>query len=224
MPGMRPNKRIAGEIETRFAALPRSDTATLRVLRRQFSKQLAKRDASEVMAVAQALITSSATLRWIAYELVQHHPAAMALVGAQELEQFGNGMDTWSAVDCFSCYLAGPAWQASQVSDRVIHTWARSPDRWWRRAALVATVALNCPARGGRGDTPRTLRVCRMLVSDRDDMVVKAMSWALRELAKRDPRAVREFLAAQPLAARVVREVRNKLTTGRKNPRRQRRA
>ena len=56
-------------------------------------------------------------------------------------------------------------------------------------------------------------------MKDRDDMVVKAVSWALRELAKRDPRAVRDFLARQPVAARVAREVRNKLTTGLKNPR-----
>jgi 3-methyladenine DNA glycosylase AlkD len=45
-------------------------------------------------------------------------------------------------------------------------------------------------------------------VADREDLVVKALSWALRALARRDP------------AARVIREVENKLTTGRKNPRR----
>ncbi len=47
------------------------------------------------------------------------------------------------------------------------------------------------------------------------------MSWALRELSKRDPQAVHEFLAEQQsvLAARAVREVRNKLSTGLKNPR-----
>ena len=60
-----------------------------------------------------------------------------------------------------------------------------------------------------------------MLVNDPDDMVVKALSWALRELAKRDPQAVQEFLAEheQVLAARVKREVQNKLKTGLKNPR-----
>jgi len=143
-------------------------------------------------------------------------------MGARELEEFGNGMASWDAVDCFSCFLAGPAWQARQVPDSLIHGWARSPDRWWRRAALVATVGLNRAARGGRGEAlgaaRRTLRICRMLVEDRDDMVVKALSWALRELAKGDPRAVREFLAKEPVAARVAREVRNKLTTGLKNP------
>ena len=47
-------------------------------------------------------------------------------------------------------------------------------------------------------------------------MVVKALSWALRELVPHDPEAVRRFLAAyeERLAARVKQEVRSKLTTG----------
>jgi 3-methyladenine DNA glycosylase AlkD len=51
-------------------------------------------------------------------------------------------------------------------------------------------------------------------------MVVKALSWALRELAKRDPGAVRKYVAARKdvLPALVLREVQNKLTTGLKNP------
>jgi 3-methyladenine DNA glycosylase AlkD len=59
-----------------------------------------------------------------------------------------------------------------------------------------------------------------MLIADRDDMVIKAMSWALRELSKRDPNAVRRFLNERHdvIAARVMREVRNKLSTGLKNP------
>jgi 3-methyladenine DNA glycosylase AlkD len=208
---------MAVEIRARIAALPDRSTAPVRAVRREFSRRLAKSSASEVLAVARALLGSGT--KWVAYELVQHHSPAMAAMGAKELAEFGAGLDSWSAVDYFSCYLAGPAWQARQVPDSLFHSWAHSPDVWWRRAALVATVALNCPARGGRGDTPRTLRVCKMLVEDREDMVVKAMSWALRELAKRDPRAVRDFLAAQPVAARVAREVRNKLTSGLKSGR-----
>jgi 3-methyladenine DNA glycosylase AlkD len=53
-------------------------------------------------------------------------------------------------------------------------------------------------------------------------MVEKALSWALRELGKRHPAAVRDFLARHDgaLGARVRREVGNKLGTGLKNPRR----
>ena len=108
------------------------------------------------------------------------------------------------------------------MPEALVHGWARSKDRWWRRAALVSTVPLNNKTRGGQGDAARTLAVCAMLVEDRDDMVVKALSWALRELARRDPKSVRAFLAEHKdtLAARVLREVRNKLNTGLKNPRR----
>jgi 3-methyladenine DNA glycosylase AlkD len=61
-----------------------------------------------------------------------------------------------------------------------------------------------------------------MMLADRDDMVVKAVSWALRELAKREPAVVERFVAKQEerLAPRVRREVRSKLRTGLKSPRR----
>jgi 3-methyladenine DNA glycosylase AlkD len=84
----------------------------------------------------------------------------------------------------------------------------------------VSTVPLNNRARGGKGDAKRTLGICRLVVRDRHDMVVKALSWALRELSKRDPPAVSAFLDrhSQQLAPRVLREVKNKMRTGLKNP------
>ena len=59
-----------------------------------------------------------------------------------------------------------------------------------------------------------------MLADDHDDMIEKALSWALRELAKRDPDAVRRFLSVRMtvIAPRVRREVTNKLETGLKHP------
>ena len=51
-------------------------------------------------------------------------------------------------------------------------------------------------------------------------MVAKGMSWALRDLIAHDRAAVERFLRKHDhhLPALVKREVRNKLTTGRKNP------
>jgi 3-methyladenine DNA glycosylase AlkD len=50
---------------------------------------------------------------------------------------------------------------------------------------------------------------------------VKALSWALREVAKKHPEETGNFLETHKhaLAARVVREVNNKLKTGLKTPR-----
>jgi 3-methyladenine DNA glycosylase AlkD len=157
---------------------------------------------------------------WAAVTLLRSHPTAFRYVRYRPLEEMGDQMRHWGDVDAFAA-LAGPAWRSGQISDRRVHRWARSQNRWWRRAALVCTVVLNRRSWGGSGDTERTLAVAELLVNDRDDMVVKGMSWALRELIAVDRPAVERFLEEHEadLAARVKREVRNKLTTGLKNPR-----
>ena len=210
------------ELIARLQALVGPTTAELRNLRREFSRRLAKAHDSLALELALRLLARQQfSLRFLAYELVQNHKQTMRSLNAGQLEQLGKGLDSWGAVDTFACYLAGPAWREHQVTDKLIHRWARSKDRWWRRAALVSTVPLNNKARGGSGDARRTLPVCELLKDDRDDMVVKAMSWSLRELAKREPAAARAFLDQQKavLAPRVIREVGNKLRTGLKNPR-----
>ena len=216
---------LVKEIDARLRALPSLKTENVRAVRREFSKRLANTSSQIVISLSLRLLQLDRPdfeYRFVAYELVCHHKAALRSLGEKELELFGQGIDSWEDVDTFACYLAGPAWREHQVSNELIHRWARSEDRWWRRCSLVCTVALNNKARGGSGDTTRTLEVCRILVKDRDDMVVKAMSWSLRELSRRDPQAVQAFLVEYEgvLAPRVVREVNTKLTTGLKNPRR----
>jgi len=166
-------------------------------------------------------IVSRYNNRWVAFELIYHHDAALRSIREAEITEFGCDLNSWGAVDAFAGYLAGPAWMNDQIPDELIYQWACSPDRWLRRTALVCTVVLNSPSFGGKGDTLRTLAVCRLLVADKDDMVVKAMSWALRRLVAHDPDAVQKFISEHKdvLAARIKREVRNKLETGRKHPR-----
>jgi 3-methyladenine DNA glycosylase AlkD len=217
-------EELENEIVSSFSALKKANVGSIRNLRRQFSRQLAEVPAQLVLTLALKLIRGAVVPRFLAYELILYHKPALRSLKATSLENLGRGNQSWVGVDTFACYLSGPAWRERQISDAVVRRWARSRDRWWRRTAVVSTVALNNRARGGSGDTVRTLIVCSMLVADRDDMVVKALSWALRELSKRDPDSVRKFLEAHDgkLAPRVVREVTSKLQTGLKNPRKQR--
>jgi 3-methyladenine DNA glycosylase AlkD len=211
------------QILSRIERAPQRNAAGLRELRRQFSKELAAAGRSTVMEIATQLVEScKPDARFIAYELVKYHSTAREGITAAEVERLGEGMSDWGAVDTFGCYIAGPAWREGRVSDARIHKWAGSKDQWWRRAALVSTVPLNVRAQGGLGDAERTLGVCELLIEDREAMVVKAMSWALRALAVRDPKAVARFVQQHEadLAALVKREVRNKLHTGLKNPKR----
>jgi len=158
-------------------------------------------------------------MRFFSYEIVSRHRLAFEQLTADDLLKLGEGISSWGSVDCFAMYLSGPMWARGSISDKAVKAWARSQDRWWRRAALVSTVALS---RGGNAqDFIRVARICTLLVEDRDDMVVKALSWALREAAKKHPEQVRRYLAEHQgaLAARVKREVNNKLATGLKTPR-----
>ncbi len=122
------------------------------------------------------------------------------------------------SVDCFSCSVSGPVWREGQLSDKEVLSWARSKNLWWRRTALVSTVPLNMRSRGGRGDSGRTLMICRELVHDSEPMVAKGLSWALRALIAVDRKGVQGFLEEHRgrLPSLVKREVRTKLETGKK--------
>lgn len=210
---------LALEFRSRVDALPSPRVPRVRPIRRDFSRRISSAQPEQVLQFAERLIDLD--LRIWAYEIVHYHRPTLRTLDAETIESLGRDIADWASVDVFGGYLAGPAWVNRQIGDQDVHRWARSPDRWWRRTALVATVGLNTKVRGGYGDAPRTLAVCDMLADDRDDMVVKALSWALRVLAPHDPPAVRHFLTTNHhrLAARVIRETRNKLTTGVKNPR-----
>jgi hypothetical protein len=201
-------------------------TAAVRAERRRWSKALRGLPPRRVVDLALDVARSGGDLRrWIACELVQRHPGAHETLARADLDVLGAALASWQAVDTFAVYVAGPAWRLGRLSDAEVLRWTRSNDRWRRRAALVATVPLNAPAHGGTVDARRTLAVCDALLDDRDDMVVKAMSWALRELGKRDPASVRRYVAARGtrLAARARREVGNLLRAGTKSGKRSRR-
>lgn len=205
-----------------LSALRGGGTPAVREVRRRFSRALAAEPPTVVLAIVRGLLEARSWMtRVVAYELLAGHRAAMGRLNGPAIDRLAQGLDDWGSIDLFGVTVSGVAWREGSVSDAHVMRWTRSPDRWRRRLALVSTVPLNSRARGGSGDVTRTLAVCRALADDRDDMVVKALSWALRELSKRDPRAVKAFLASEDerLAARVRREVRNKLQTGRKSGR-----
>ena len=187
---------------------------------RRFRGDLSDESDDLILEVARALARQG-TLegRQAGYELLAGRPGVVEALSTSGVEELGRGNDNWASVDGFACLVAGPAWRAGRVSDADVERWARSEDPWWRRTALVSTVPLNRKSRGGSGDVPRTLRICRLLAGDSHDVVAKALSWALREIVPHDPDAARAFLAEHEdtLPARVKREVTNKLETGRKS-------
>lgn len=191
----------------------------LRTVVREFKKRLEEHTGDAVYQLGIRLISLNIReCRQVAYELIGGHREARESLNISRIEALGAGIDNWASVDGFCCTLVGQAWREGQIPDATILRWSGSENIWWRRAAVVATIPLNVKSRGGTGDTKRTLTVCRILVSDNNTMVQKAISWALRELITWDREAVVSFLEEQrdAISARVRREVSTKLKTGKK--------
>lgn len=150
---------------------------------------------------------------FVPYELIHFHDGAIASLTPAQVEGLGRNLHDWASTDVFSQNIAGPAWKQGVIDDALVESWIESPVIWWRRAAVVSTIY--------SGDDPeRMLRFSEMLLDDKEDLIVKALSWVLRRAIRYDRAGVEQFLAEHDdrLAARIKREVRNKLETGLKNP------
>ncbi|MBC8277110.1 MAG: DNA alkylation repair protein [FCB group bacterium] len=192
----------------------------LRPVIKEYSAKFKKSPPEEVIAFAKALVdTDIFECHGFAYELLSRNKRALASLTLEEVEYLGKCLDNWGLVDAYACLVAGRVWREGRIPDELIIDWAKSPDRWLRRTAVVCTVPFNQKTGGGTGNKEKTLMICRIVADDQDDMVAKALSWALRKLSGFEPAAVRDFIEEyrQVLPKRVIREVEHKLTTGKKN-------
>jgi 3-methyladenine DNA glycosylase AlkD len=212
--------QIAGEIAAAVNRLTDRNTKNLRNVRKEYSRRLRDEKPDIIIGVAKALIRELGVPNFIGYELIEFHKETAKRITQTDIADLSRDLDSWWTVDAFACSLSGIAWRNGQISDDLIHSWACSDTVWVRRAALASTIPLNNRTRGGKGDPARTLEVCTRLVADREPMVYKALSWALRELAKREAAPVIDFVNEHEasLHPQVKREVMTKLTTGKKNP------
>jgi 3-methyladenine DNA glycosylase AlkD len=167
----------------------------LRQLVNQERPALLMTEGEDVVGLGKALVNSQIfEARQFAYLMINANAHAMQALSENDLIQLGQGMDNWASVDTYSTLLSGICWRDGKIPDATIQNWTGSDNPWWRRAALVSTIPLNLKSRGGKGDLDRTLDISNRLKGDPDRMVRKALSWALRELSKRYPKEVYDFL------------------------------
>jgi len=176
--------------------------------------------AEQWIELCKALVKENAfECQVVAFEILGRNRKLLNALTRRDIKELGVNLDNWASVDHFSVGIHGVLWGMGIVNDTDIERLLESSNFWERRVAVVSTVALNLKSRGGRGDTSRTINVCEKVVDDRNEMIQKALSWALRELSKRDRKAVSDFMDrnGSRLSGRVVREVNHKLLYGTKN-------
>jgi len=192
-----------------------------RAIAKAFARSAASAPADHVVKIALALVAQGVhDSRQAAYEILAALPEARDGLTVRQMEALQRRNDNWAAVDCFCSSVSGPQFAKGLLHASVLERWATSKDPWIRRTAL-ATVATAFQRASLRAQAPLrpSMEVCALLVDDRHDHVVKSLSWALRNLSRREPRAVERFLQQHDgrLAPRVTREVRTMLTTGLKS-------
>jgi hypothetical protein len=131
---MKPQLEIASlaqEIHTRLSQLEVPNAVSFRAIRRDISRRIANASPQSVVQFTLHLLTiPSDLMRAMSYEIVSQHRPAFEQLTADDLLKFGEGIHSWSTVDCFAIYLSGPMWARGTISDKAVQAWAHSQDRW----------------------------------------------------------------------------------------------
>ena len=127
-----------------------------------------------------------------------------AQCGDREFRRFESWLDricSWADHDGLVHYLIAPMVAGKPARVKSVFRWAKSPDRWHRRAACVALI------QGTRKKEflPEVKKLTSLLLRDEDDMVQKGLGWLLRETAKYDAKhTVPYLLKIRARAPRLV--------------------
>ena len=96
-------------------------------------------------------------------------------------------VNNWDLVDTSAPAIVG-GWLKDK-DRRLLDKMAASKSLWERRVAMLATLLWI-----RQGDCADVWRLAEKLVSDREDLMHKAVGWMLREAGRHEPQGLEEFL------------------------------
>jgi 3-methyladenine DNA glycosylase AlkD len=96
-------------------------------------------------------------------------------------------VNNWDLVDCSAPQVVGGFLMAEPREPLLVL--AKSKRLWERRIAIVSTQHFI-----RHGDFDETLAISRLLLGDEEDLIHKATGWMLREVGKKNPSLLEEFL------------------------------
>ncbi len=99
---------------------------------------------------------------------------------------------TWGYVDPLSIYLAGGLVGRFPELTDTLDRWSTDEDFWVRRSAMLAMLI---PLRQGEGDFDRFARYADAMLEEKEFFIRKAIGWVLREVSKRRPELVYDWIA-----------------------------
>lgn len=139
----------------------------------------------ERLQLAEALFNEGEG--WLGHSAIYMLALSVNELGPQHferLDRMGDRFTGWSHVDDVCISVMQPLLRAHRNETfALLERWNRSPNRWKRRASVVAFVRKV----GESGEfTEEALRLCENLVGDPEDLVRKGVGWALKDVMRGD--------------------------------------
>lgn len=89
-------------------------------------------------------------------------------------------INNWDLVDSSAHKIVGPYLNDAPEKMRILEKYAYSDNMWERRIAVVSTLYYS----GVQNSSTETLEIAKILLHDSEDLIQKAVGWALREVGK----------------------------------------
>ena len=99
-------------------------------------------------------------------------------------------INNWDLVDVTAEKIIGPHLENKNKS--LLYKFAKSKSLWERRIAIISTFHYI-----KKGNPSETLKIAKMLLNDKEDLIHKAVGWMLREVGKRCGEKVEENFLKQ---------------------------
>jgi 3-methyladenine DNA glycosylase AlkD len=137
-----------------------------------------------------------------AIEIMQKQVHAINESDIALLEELIITKSWWDTVDGLSSWIVGPYFlkfpkHKAEITDQ----WAVHGNMWLRRASIIFQLGYK-----EKTDTELLFRHIRLNLGSKEFFINKAIGWALREYAKTDAEAVRQFVTTMELSPLSRRE------------------
>jgi 3-methyladenine DNA glycosylase AlkD len=126
-------------------------------------------------------------------------PGGLGIADEPVLEHLLRTARTWAYVDSLAADVVGALVVSSPTAwNPVLDAWASDGDFWIRRSALLSLLV---PLRQGGGDFERFARYADDMLDEREFFIRKAIGWVLRDVSRRRPELVADWI--EPRTARA---------------------
>ena len=136
--------------------------------------------------------TGAHELRVVAILALQDKTELLEIRDMTLIEDLIRQSKSWAYVDPLSIYLAGCLVERFPELVSTLDRWSMDEDFWVRRSAMLA---LLIPLRQGEGDFDRFGRYADGMLEEKEIFIRKAIGWVLREVSKKRPDLVFDWIA-----------------------------